>query len=48
MELTKAEVQRFRSLPPIDEDYVLDVAEFLDDFDGDFRGFFGQESDEFP
>jgi|GEM_PF-397922 hypothetical protein len=48
MELTKAEVQRFRSLPPIDEDYVLDVAEFLDGFDGDFRGFFGQESDEFP
>ena len=42
-ELTDAERRRFRSLPPIDRDDVLDVTAFLDDFDGDFRCLFSRE-----
>jgi len=45
-ELTPAEAKRFRRLPPVDTDDVLDVTEFLRSFDGDFRGLFGQEPDE--
>lgn len=47
-ELTAAEVQHFDELPPIGVDDVLDMSEFLTRFDGDFRGFFGQEPEETP
>ena len=47
-ELTAAEVRHFDDLPPIGVDDVLDVSEFLSEFDGDFRGFFGQEPEESP
>ena len=42
-ELTAAERRRFRSLPPIDRDDVLDVTAFLASFDGDFRCLFSRE-----
>jgi hypothetical protein len=45
-ELTKAEARHFGALPPVDMDDVLDVSQFLQGFDGDFRGFFGQEPDD--
>lgn len=45
-ELTLAEERHFEELPPIDVDDVLDLSAFLTDFDGDFRGLFGKESEE--
>ncbi len=42
-EMTAAERSHFRSLPPIDVDDVLDVAAFLEDFNGDFRCLFSSE-----
>lgn len=44
-ELTHAEKRHFEALTPIGVDDVLDVSEFLATFDGDFRAYFGQESD---
>lgn len=40
-ELTSQEWARFREMPRIDADDLLDVHEFLRDFDGDFVGLFG-------
>ena len=37
-ELTSQEWARFREMPQIDADDLLDVHEFLRDFDGDFVG----------
>jgi hypothetical protein len=45
-ELTPAEQSHFGDLTPVDSDDVLDVAAFLSDFDGDFRGLFGREPDD--
>lgn len=42
-EMTAAERRHFRALPPIGPDDVLDVAAFLQEFDGDFRGLFSSE-----
>ncbi len=39
-ELTSQEWARFREMPQIDADDVLDVHELLRDFDGDFVGLF--------
>jgi len=39
-ELTSQEWARFREMPQIDADDLLDVHEFLRDFDGDFVGLF--------
>ena len=39
-ELTSQEWARFREMPQIDTDDLLDVHEFLRDFDGDFAGLF--------
>jgi hypothetical protein len=44
-ELTASEVRHFRALPPVGVEDVLDVCRFLAEFDGDFRGLFGQEPD---
>ena len=40
-ELTSQEWARFREMPQIDADDLLDVHEFLRDFDGDFVNLFG-------
>lgn len=45
-ELTQAEHTHFDDLAPIAADDVLDVVEFLEGFDGDFRELFGREPDE--
>jgi len=45
-ELTPAERTRYAALPPVGPDDVLDVAAFLQDFDGDFRDLFGREQSE--
>lgn len=45
-ELTSAERRRFRRMPALERDDVLDMTAFLSDFDGDFRGLFSLESDE--
>ena len=45
-ELTTAERRRFQGLPSLERDDVLDMAQFLEGFDGDFRGLFSSESDE--
>jgi hypothetical protein len=37
---TDAELERFAALPPVSSDDVLDMHEFLRDFDGDFRNLF--------
>jgi hypothetical protein len=39
-ELTSQERARFREMPRVDTDDVLDAHEFLRDFDGDFVGLF--------
>lgn len=39
-ELTSQEWARFRDMPQIDADDLLDVHEFLRDFDGDFASLF--------
>lgn len=44
-ELTAAEVRYFDRKEPVSKDDVLDVAEFLERFDGDFRELFSQERD---
>src|SRR6187549_3805541 len=41
-ELTAAERAYFRDLEPVGVDDVLDLADFLGAFDGDFRGLFSQ------
>ena len=43
-ELTAAERRRFRSLPPLDSDDLLDMTAFLADFDGDFHTLFDEEA----
>jgi hypothetical protein len=45
-ELTVAERAYFLGLEPVDADDVLDVAEFLAAFDGDFRGLFSRNHEE--
>jgi hypothetical protein len=45
-ELTMAERKRFACLSPVGSDDVLDLHDFLEDFDGDFRGLFGRDGDE--
>jgi hypothetical protein len=45
-ELTPSERAYFRDLAPVDADDVLDVAEFLGAFDGDFRGLFSRNPDD--
>ena len=42
LELTSDEQQRFASSLPVSADDVLDVAEFLATFDGDFKALFAQ------
>jgi hypothetical protein len=44
-ELTAAERAYFGELAPVDENDVLDLAEFLVAFDGDFRGLFSRGPD---
>jgi hypothetical protein len=43
-ELTSQEWDRFRKMPQIDGDDVLDVHELLRDYDGDFVGLFEDEA----
>jgi hypothetical protein len=45
-ELTLAERDRFAELGPVRDDDVLDMTAFLREFDGDFRGLFGRETEE--
>jgi len=42
-ELTPEEWEAYASLPPISDDDLLDLHEFLKRFDGDFRRLFGEE-----
>lgn len=42
-DLTPEELERARDLPNITGDDVLDIYQFLRDFDGDFTRLFGQE-----
>ncbi len=46
LELTPAERSYFSELQPVGMDDVLDLAHFLDTFDGDFRGLFSRGFDE--
>lgn len=39
-DLTDAEEEKFASMPPVGSDDVLDVHEFLQSFNGDFRALF--------
>jgi len=39
-EVTPAERERFEALPGLTHDDVLDMHQFLTEFDGDFRGLF--------
>ncbi len=41
-ELTPAEQRQFADTPPIDTDDLLDLHDFLDDFDGDFAALFDE------
>jgi len=42
-DLTEAEIEKFRDVNDIDEDDLLDMHDFLKDFDGDMSGMFEQE-----
>lgn len=44
-DLTTDEEEHFSALGPVTGDDVLDVHEFLSDFDGDFQKLFAQNSD---
>lgn len=46
LELTAAERSYFDDLQPVGMDDVLDMAQFLVSFDGDFRGLFSRHTDE--
>jgi hypothetical protein len=45
-ELSAEEAARFAAAPPVSSIDVLDLHEFLDDFDGDFAGLFGRPGTE--
>ena len=45
-DLTEAELDRFRDAGVLTADEVLDVHNFLEDFDGDFSRLFGQKEGE--
>ncbi len=42
-DLTPAERDRFADVPPVGVDDLLDLAAFLDDFDGDFRSLLNRD-----
>ena len=43
-DLTQSELDRFRSLSRLEADEVLDMHNFLKDFDGDFARLFNEEA----